>query len=102
MADEKNVPKRVANPEPASSHKELIHPNGGSASGSDLPYAEHGAAIDHNISQENVIQARPDLWWSRVRHRMRDPFAEFLGVFILILFGDGVVAQVWNLTPIKS
>jgi aquaglyceroporin related protein len=25
---------------------------------------------------------------------MREPFSEFFGVFIMILFGDGVVAQV--------
>ena len=57
-------------------------------------YAEHGPGIDHQIAQEDVIQAEPDLLWSRIRHVMREPFSEFFGVFILILFGDGVVAQV--------
>ncbi|VVT55690.1 uncharacterized protein SAPINGB_P004693 [Magnusiomyces paraingens] len=33
-------------------------------------------------------------FWPRIRHKFREPFAEFLGTFILILFGDGVVAQV--------
>lgn len=55
---------------------------------------EHGALIDHKIPQEDAVQAEPDLFWSRVRHFCREPFAEFLGVFILIMFGDGVVAQV--------
>lgn len=32
--------------------------------------------------------------WSRIRHVLREPFAEFLGTMVLILFGDGVVAQV--------
>ena len=32
--------------------------------------------------------------WSRIRHSIRDPLAEFLGCFILIIFGDGSVAQV--------
>jgi len=32
--------------------------------------------------------------WVRFRKYMRDPFAEFMGVFTLIIFGDGVVAQV--------
>ena len=32
--------------------------------------------------------------WTRIRHYLREPFAEFLGTMILILFGDGVVAQV--------
>lgn len=57
-------------------------------------HAEHGPTIDHQIPQEDVVQSHPDLWWSRVRHTLREPFSEFFGVFILILFGDGVVAQV--------
>ena len=32
--------------------------------------------------------------WVRFRAYMREPFAEFMGVFTLIIFGDGVVAQV--------
>jgi hypothetical protein len=32
--------------------------------------------------------------WVRFRKYMRDPFAEFMGVLTLIIFGDGVVAQV--------
>jgi aquaglyceroporin related protein len=34
------------------------------------------------------------LTWSSVRVIMREPFAEFFGTFIMILFGDGSVAQV--------
>ena len=59
-----------------------------------VPYAEHGALVDHKIPQEELVQSEPDLAWSRIRHYMREPFSEFFGVFILILFGDGVVAQV--------
>jgi aquaglyceroporin related protein, other eukaryote len=57
-------------------------------------HAEHGVPIDHQITQEDAIQARPDLLWSRIRHQFREPSAEFFGVFILILFGNGSVAQV--------
>jgi len=57
-------------------------------------YHEAGVLINHDIPQEDAIQAEPDLLWSRIRHFCREPFAEFLGVFILIMFGDGVVAQV--------
>lgn len=32
--------------------------------------------------------------WSRIRYALREPFSEFFGTMILILFGDGVVAQV--------
>lgn len=32
--------------------------------------------------------------WPRARRTMQDAFSEFFGVFIMILFGDGSVAQV--------
>lgn len=35
-----------------------------------------------------------DLLWPRIRLILREPFAEFFGVMIMILFGDGSVAQV--------
>lgn len=57
-------------------------------------HQEHGVGIDHDIPQADALQAMPELWWSRIRHIIREPLAEFFGVFILILFGDGVVAQV--------
>lgn len=56
-------------------------------------YGEHGPGIDHNIPQKDAVPARPDLWWSRMRHNFREPFSEFFGVFILILFGDGQVLK---------
>lgn len=62
------------------------------------PYhAEHGPPIDNALKYaeaEEDYQHHKMLWWSRVRHHLRDPFAEFLGTFIMILFGDGSVAQV--------
>ncbi|KAH8597372.1 aquaglyceroporin like protein [Bisporella sp. PMI_857] len=90
MADEKklSIDRHVA----VASHQEITISSSGSDSSQ--AYAEHGPGIDHKISQEEVIQARPQLLWSRIRHAMREPFSEFLGVFIIILFGDGVVAQV--------
>ena len=54
---------------------------------------EHGAPIDHE-GHIAVKEVGTDLWWSKVRSFMIEPFSEFFGVFILILFGDGVVAQV--------
>jgi aquaglyceroporin related protein len=59
-----------------------------------LPFAEHGPLVDHKIPQAEAVQQEPDLAWSRIRTYLREPFSEFFGVFILILFGDGVVAQV--------
>lgn len=66
----------------------------GSQDSYESPYAEHGPGIDHNIPQEAAVPLGPDLFWSRIRHTFREPLAEFFGVFVLILFGDGVVAQV--------
>lgn len=41
-------------------------------------------------------QAEPDyLLWSRIRLLLREPFLEFWGVFILVLFGDSVCAQTY-------
>ena len=63
------------------------------------PYhQEHGAPIDNfdkDPSAEEDYQHHKNLWWNRVRHHLKDPFAEFMGTFIMILFGDGSVAQVY-------
>ncbi|RMZ77857.1 hypothetical protein DV737_g4137, partial [Chaetothyriales sp. CBS 132003] len=58
------------------------------------PPAEHGPMIDDQIHQEDIVPVHPELLWSRIRHAYREPFSEFFGTFIMILFGDGVVAQV--------
>lgn len=42
-----------------------------------------------------------DLLWSRIRLAMREPFAEFFGTFIMVLFGDGSVAQVSLCCPLN-
>ncbi|KAF2432727.1 aquaglyceroporin like protein [Tothia fuscella] len=55
--------------------------------------AEHGPLVDHEALPQE-LQANPDLWWSKTRAYLQDPFSEFFGVFVMILFGDGVVAQV--------
>lgn len=55
---------------------------------------EHGVGIDHIVPQADAVASMPDLTWSKIRHFCREPFAEFWGTFILLMFGDGVVAQV--------
>jgi len=56
---------------------------------------EQGAPINHDDIDTSLIkESNPELLWSRIRNFMIEPFSEFFGVFILILFGDGVVAQV--------
>ncbi|CAD0087751.1 unnamed protein product [Aureobasidium vineae] len=46
------------------------------------------------IAEEHDATPYSSLWWSKVRLALREPFAEFFGVMILVLFGDGAVAQV--------
>ena len=55
---------------------------------------EHGPAIDHEKPTEGGAPQQPELWWSRVRNALQEPFSEFFGTFVMLLFGDGVVAQV--------
>lgn len=59
------------------------------------PYGEHGALIDRSMTAEE-ISGKPTryLLWPRIRRALREPLGEFMGVFIMIMFGDGVVAQV--------
>lgn len=46
------------------------------------------------LDEDHRDLAHHDLVWSRIRLTMREPFAEFFGTFIMVLFGDGSVAQV--------
>ena len=46
-------------------------------------------------SSSLLMTVEHDLTWiSKLRRNIREPAAEFLGVFIMICFGDGSVAQV--------
>lgn len=60
------------------------------------PYREHGPLIDRSMTAEGFTKQayNSGLLWPRIRHYVRAPLAEFMGTFILIMFGDGVVAQV--------
>ncbi|KAI5194785.1 aquaporin [Aureobasidium subglaciale] len=46
------------------------------------------------IAEEHDVTEYSSLYWSKVRLALREPFAEFFGVMLLVLFGDGAVAQV--------
>ena len=41
------------------------------------------------IDEEHEDLQHHDLLWGRVRLALREPFAEFFGTFIMVLFGDG-------------
>ncbi|KAK9250731.1 aquaporin-3 [Lipomyces tetrasporus] len=57
------------------------------------PITDDGRSVHHH-DQLPAEQLSDRLAWSRIRQTLREPFAEFFGTFILIMFGDGVVAQV--------
>lgn len=46
------------------------------------------------IDAEHDAHPNSELFWPRVRMTLREPFAEFWGVFVMIMFGNGSVAQV--------
>lgn len=54
------------------------------------------------IDESHDLAPHQDLLWSRIRLALREPFAEFLGVFILVMFGNGSVAQVLLSTGQKT
>ena len=59
--------------------------------------AEHGILIDnfdHAAEVEEDYENHHKYRWSRIRHYCREPFMEFMGTFVMIVFGDGSVAQV--------
>lgn len=41
------------------------------------------------IDAEHEDLEHHELLWSRIRLALREPFAEFFGTFIMVLFGDG-------------
>lgn len=57
-------------------------------------YVPPPAVATHGHHAETELFREAELAWCRVRRYLQDPFSEFCGTFILILFGDGVVAQV--------
>lgn len=65
-----------------------------SESGATACHVDNQKTPDPHVQSYPEDELRGQLLWSRIRHYCREPFAEFFGTMILILFGDGVVAQV--------
>lgn len=68
-----------------------------------LPHSRRERAIARTRSKLGLQAEAPileghevhnHLLWSRIRTTLREPFAEFFGTFIMVLFGNGSVAQV--------
>lgn len=49
---------------------------------------------DQQVIVEVVVSEERTTAWYKFRKAMREPFSEFFGVLILVLFGDGSIAQV--------
>ena len=90
-------PVEVPLPSPATtldvSHREHKRDDSNPSS-LESPYAEHGAPINRSNTADQKKPANAGLAWPRIRRAFREPLSEFMGTFILIMFGDGVVAQV--------
>lgn len=56
--------------------------------------SKHDASINEVPAGLDSIPSEPSLLWYKIRTYGQDAFSEFFGTMILILFGDGVVAQV--------
>jgi aquaglyceroporin related protein len=54
----------------------------------------HDEPVSSTSSIPSEEERRDELAWTKIRSTMRDAFSEFFGTFIMLLFGDGVVAQV--------
>ena len=50
-----------------------------------------GLKAEAPIDKEHEDLEHHELLWSRIRLALREPFAEFFGTFIMVLFGDGFV-----------
>lgn len=46
------------------------------------------------VDKEHDAGEHHELLWPRIRLALREPFAEFWGVFIMVMFGNASVAQV--------
>ncbi|KAK2741057.1 hypothetical protein FQN57_005797 [Myotisia sp. PD_48] len=70
------------------------HANGRSATTDEKVIDQKGPSSPELTHSEEEDIGRELPLWCRIRRTFREPFAEFFGVFILVLFGDGAVAQV--------
>ena len=67
-------------------HVEHIEHSRSESSGSQPTFAEHGVPIDRSRTAE-ALEKTPKLMWPKIRQSLRDPFSEFVGTFIIIMFG---------------
>ncbi|KAJ4860631.1 major intrinsic protein domain-containing protein [Trichoderma breve] len=59
-----------------------------------LSLSQDDVSKDHHVTMNIIVSEEHTTAWFKFRKVMREPFSEFFGVMILVLFGDGSVAQV--------
>lgn len=60
-----------------------------------VPKVDQGGSVRHDDTPtDHYPFAEEPPKWMKIRETMQDFFSEFMGTMVLILFGDGVVAQV--------
>lgn len=87
FTDDQTPHTHFARRQSTKTEKELRHHNTLSSLRTKIGLAPEAPILDEHDVHES-------LRWSSIRTILREPFAEFFGVFIMILFGDGSVAQV--------
>jgi len=84
--------------DPATNDTKLVNDEETNKPSAAISILEIAATNPQDSSNETTARpggsAKRTPRWVRIRQALRDPFSEFLGVFTLIMFGDGVVAQV--------
>ncbi|OAL52307.1 aquaporin [Pyrenochaeta sp. DS3sAY3a] len=80
-------------PTESSAHSTTLSPHRTSSS-AQKTRSSLGLHPQAPIDEEHDQGPRSELLWSRIRTVLREPFAEFWGVAIMVMFGDGSVAQV--------
>lgn len=89
-------PKLISHDTPISNENAKLHDNNLQKTSSYLRSTRQRLGLHPTapIDEEHDLAPHQDYLWSRIRLVLREPFAEFLGTFVLVLFGDGSVAQV--------
>ncbi|KAI2726437.1 hypothetical protein DTO012A7_2204 [Penicillium roqueforti] len=78
----------------AKDRRETLPPASHDSGCGSLYLTDKNETAIHHINREVESPYTRPLLWFKVREYFRDAFSEFFGTTILILFGDGVVAQV--------
>lgn len=78
----------------AKDRRETLSPASHDSGCGSLCLTDKNETAIHHINREVESPYTRPLLWFKVREYFRDAFSEFFGTTILILFGDGVVAQV--------